>query len=150
VVEAVDLFERNRRVVEDFSTRTLSAIPSEYGRLVYVAMLRDVGTGRYLHAGLSAVHPEGAVHEVLAESHQEIFARILETPLELQLVDLRACLHSLGSEASYQAGRWRELEIYRALIPNGVPGPIRELYCANLDALLSVVQEESPTAASVS
>ena len=145
----LDLFERNRRVVEDFSTRTLAAIPSEYARLVYVAMLRDVGTGRYAHDGLSAAHPEGAVHEVLAESHQEIFARILETPLELQLLDLRACLHGLGNEAAYQAGRWRELEIYRALIPAGVPAPIRELYCANLEALLSVVQAESLTAASI-
>lgn len=142
----MDLFERNRRVVEDFSTRTLAAIPSEYGRLVYVAMLRDVGTGRYVHEGLAAVHPEGAVHEVLAESHQEIFARILETPLEMQLIDLRACLHSLGSEAAHQAARWRELEIYRALIPAGVPEPIRNLYCSNLEALLSVVQAETLTA----
>jgi hypothetical protein len=142
----VDALNRNRRLLEDFSSRTLGAIPSEYARLVYVSTLRDLATGRYEHAGLAVCYPEGAVHEALLESHAEIFARILEMPLATQLVDLRACLASLGEELRSQAARWRELEFYRVLVPTGVPPYIRELFCANLEALLSVVEKESAMA----
>lgn len=142
-MESLEAFERNRRLIEDFTTRTLSAIPSEYARLVYVSTLRDLPTGRYLHAGLSSRYPEGAVNEVLTASHGELFARILEMPLEEQFADLQTCLQGLGGELGKQAGRWRELEFYRALIPVGVTTQLRELFCANLDALLSVVEAES-------
>jgi hypothetical protein len=145
----LESFERNRRLVEDFTTRTLAAIPSEYARLVYVSTLRDLPSGRYEHTGLSSRYPEGAVNEVLAASHEELFARILEMSLESQLSDLRICLAGLGGELVKQAGRWRELEFYRALMPNGVAPNIRELFCSNLEALLSVV-EAAPATSSAS
>jgi hypothetical protein len=141
----MESFERNRRLIEDFTTRTLSSIPSEYGRLVYVSTLRDLPSGRYLHAGLSSKYPDGAVNEVLGASHEELFARILEMPLETQLTDLQICLTGLGGDLGRQAARWRELQFYRALIPTGVSAELRELFCANLEALLDVVENESAT-----
>jgi len=35
--------------------------PDEFGRLTYIASLRDLSTGRYEHAGLSALYPEEAI-----------------------------------------------------------------------------------------
>ena len=83
-METVERFQLNRRVIEDFTARTLAAIPSDYGRLLYVSSLRDLASGRYLHEGLAAIYPEQAVQQALARCHEELFARILETPLEQQ------------------------------------------------------------------
>ncbi len=146
---SLESFERNRRLIEDFSTRTLGAIPSEYARLVYVATLRDLPSGRYEHAGLTSRYPEGAVNEILTAAHDELFARILEMPLEAQFADLKICLEGLGGDLTRQAGRWRELEFYRALLPGGTPVDLRELFCANLEALLSVIEAQIPTPAAV-
>lgn len=139
----VDEFQRNRRVIEDFTSRTLAAIPSEYARLLYVSSLRDLASGRYLHEGLSAVYPEAAVQQALAHCHEELFARILETPLAQQEPDLQACLGNLEGDFRSVAARWLELQSYHLLLPTGVPSYLQDLFCSNLRALLGVFAEES-------
>jgi hypothetical protein len=79
-----DQILRNRSVVRDFAATTLAAIPSVFGRLVYIASLRDFSSGKYEHAGLAALYSAEAVQESLECCHYEIFQRILETPLSLQ------------------------------------------------------------------
>ena len=71
-------------MVRDFAATTLAAIPSVFGRLVYIASLRDFSSGKYEHAGLAALYSAEAVQESLECCHYEIFQRILETPLSLQ------------------------------------------------------------------
>jgi hypothetical protein len=137
-------FERNKALIEDFTERTLAAIPSEFGRLLYISTLRDLATGRYTHAGLEERYSEGAVHEVLSGSHQEILTRILETPLEQQIVDLGRCLENMPGDRCELAKQWRELEFYRAMLPLGLPSYVRELFCSNLEALLSILETAEP------
>ena len=141
-METLERFEQNRRVIEDFTARTLAAIPTDYARLLYVASLRDLASGRYVHEGLSAVYPEEAVQQALAYCHEELYGRILETPLEQQEWDLRGCLGTLDGEFWEILERWRELEFYRMLVPLGLPGYLRELFCSNLRILLAVLAEE--------
>jgi len=76
--------EQNRHIIHDFAVTTLSAIPDEFGRLTYIASLRDLSTGRYEHAGLSALYPEEAIQQALKQCHEEVFRRVLETPLSIQ------------------------------------------------------------------
>src|SRR5579862_1052435 len=123
-----DSFDRNRRLMEDLSARTLAAIPSEYGRLIYLASLRDLASGRYVHEGLQAQYPQGAVNEALARAHQEICARILETPLEQQEMDLFSCLRGFDASIEEVVANFRETESYRALLPHGLPKYIRDLF----------------------
>ena len=144
-METVERFQLNRRVIEDFTARTLAAIPSDYGRLLYVSSLRDLASGRYLHEGLAAIYPEEAVQQALARCHEELFARILETPLEQQEWDLRACLGALGGDFEAIVARWQELESYRLMLPAGVPGYLHDLFCSNLCALLGLFAEERAT-----
>lgn len=47
--------EPRPRPAEDLWRRTLSGIPSIYGRLAFLASLRDVNTGRYEHHGLAMI-----------------------------------------------------------------------------------------------
>jgi hypothetical protein len=144
-VETLEGFQQNRRVIEDFTQRTLEGIPSGFGRLLYVASLRDLASGRYCHEGLSAIYPQEAVQQALDHCHQQLFLRILEWRLAQQEWDLRACLGSLEGEFWGVVGRWRELEFYRCLVPCGVPEYLQELFCSNLRSLLTVLEEQHPT-----
>ena len=142
-MEALDEFQQNHRVIEDFASTTLAGIPGDLCRLLHLATLRDMATGRYRHAGLEAIYSEPAVHQALWLCHQELFERILETSLERQEVELRKCLEVLGAPTGEIAERWQEHEFYRFLIPSGVPSYLRELFCSNLGVLLRLITEES-------
>ncbi len=141
-METLERFQQYRRIIEDFTAHTLSAIPSEFGRLLYLASLRDLASGSYIHEGLSALYPEEAVQQALAYCHEEIFSKILEAPLEQQEWDVRACLGRLGGDFWAIVERWREVEFYRVLVPVGVPQYLQDLFCSNLRALLGVFAEE--------
>jgi hypothetical protein len=144
-MEALDEFRQNHRVIEDFASTTLAGIPGDLCRLLHVATLRDMGTGQYRHAGLEAIYSEPAVHQALLVCHQELFERILEASLEQQEVELRKCLDGLGGGTCEIAGRWREHEFYRVLIPSGVPSYLRELFCSNMCVLLGLIAEDDPS-----
>jgi hypothetical protein len=45
----------------------------------------------------------------------------------------------MEGEPDQIAARWLELEFYRMLMPFGVPEYLRDLFCANLRALLELV-----------
>jgi len=144
-MEALDEFQQNHRVIEDFASITLAGIPGDLCRLLHVATLRDMGTGRYRHEGLETIYSEPAVHQALGLCHQELFERILETSLEEQETDLRKCLEGLGASPGGVAARWQEHEFYRCLIPSGAPPYLRELFCSNLRVLLRLIAEEKST-----
>jgi hypothetical protein len=141
-MELWESFEINQRVVDDFSSRTLAAISSDYARLIHIAFLRDLATGTYRHEGLEATYSDAAVNDALKFCHEQSFRRILEMPLEKQEADLRECLRGMEGDADNVASRWLEVEFYRLLVPFGVPDYLRDLFCSNLRALLEVVAAE--------
>jgi len=139
-VHGLGQFQEHRRIIQDFSTTTLAAIPTDFGRLLYVASLRDLSSGNYGHAGLTAVYPREAVQQALQVCHEELFARILEAPLEDQERDLRFCLSQMESSSlSKTVRQWKETQAYHLLVPSGVPGYLRELFCSNVKALLEIL-----------
>jgi hypothetical protein len=140
--------QQNRRIIQDFTLTTLSAIPGEFGRLTYMASLRDLSSGRYEHAGLAALYPDEAVQQALELCHEQIFERVLETPLAKQELDLRECLEHMPSGLCSTLAHWRRMEAYRVLMPERAPGYLKELFCSNLRALLELLQEECSTAPS--
>jgi hypothetical protein len=134
--------QQNRRVIQDFTTTTLAAIPSAFARLTYLASLRDLSSGRYEHAGLTAVYPQEAVQQSLEQCHEEIFERILEAGLEEQERDLRAYLQAMQNGLCVAVSHWRKLEAYRMLLPAESPDYLKELFCSNIRALLEILEEE--------
>jgi hypothetical protein len=134
--------QQNRRVIHDFTSTTLAAIPSVFARLTYLASLRDLSSGRYEHAGLTAVYQQEAVQQALEHCHEEIFERILESPLEEQERDLRAHLEGMESGLCVAVSHWRKLEAYRTLLPAESPDYLKELFCSNIRVLLELLEEE--------
>ncbi len=143
-MKALTQFQQNRRVIQDFTASTLAGIPGQFARLVYVASLRDLSSGRYEHQGLAALYPEEAVQQALEVCHEQIFERILETPLSEQLEDLRTCLVAMEGGLSSAVSHWRQLEAYRVLMPEQAPDYLKELFLSNLRALLEILQEQDP------
>jgi hypothetical protein len=145
---ALTQLQQNRRIIQDFTMITLAAIPGLYARLTYVASLRDLSSGRYEHAGLSATYPDSAIQQALETCHEQVFEKILESPLAAQAIDLRTCLEGMQGGHTATVRHWQRMEAYRVLLPENAPDYLKDLFCSNLRALLEVFQVESPTVGS--
>ena len=145
-MESFERFHRSRCVFEDFTSRTLAVIPSDFGRLYYVSSLRDSLTGRYQHDGLMDVYSDNSVQEALGQCHEELFSRILETPLAEQERDLRKCLGAAGSKFWTFVDSWQNDKSFQTMCPEGLPGYLKDLFCSNLAALLAIFSSQRVTA----
>lgn len=134
--------QQNRKVIQDFTLTTLAGISGLYGRLIYVASLRDLSTGRYEHAGLAALYPDEALQQAIQVCHEQVFEKILEIPLSRQQDDLRICFTAMEGGLSAAVSHWQRLESYRFLIPEKSPDYLKDLFCSNLRALLEILQQE--------
>jgi hypothetical protein len=143
----MDSFHQNRSVIEDFTSRTLAAIPSDFGRLYYVSSLKDADTGRYRHDGLMTLYSEDSVQVALARCHEELFSRILETPLRQQERDLRDCLDIAGDKFRAVVESWRESRFFRTMCPEGLPSYLDDLFCSNMNVLLAVFSADRANSA---
>lgn len=141
----MDEILRIQPIVRDFTATTLAAIPNVVGRLIYIASLRDLSSGRYEHSGLTVVYPPDAVQEALKYCHQELFSRVLEMPLSIQEQDLSECLDGMAGPPSETIAHWRQLESYRILPPEDAPDYLRELFFSNLRALLEILEARRST-----
>ena len=141
-MDTLTQLQQNRRIIHDLTLSTLARIASSFSRLAYLASLRDISTNVYRHAGLSAVYPQAAVQQALEQCHQEIFERILETPLVEQEEDLRAHLSGMPNGSGRAATQWRRLEGYRSLLPADSPEYLKELFCSNVRAILEILEKE--------
>jgi hypothetical protein len=137
-MESLERFHQSRSVIEDFTSRTLAAISSDFGRLYYVSSLKDPGTGRYQHDGLMNLYSQASVQAALTHCHEELFSRILETPLSHQERDLRNCLESAGDQFWAVVESWRESRQFKTMCPGGLPDYLDELFCSNMNALLAI------------
>jgi hypothetical protein len=131
---------QNRRVIQDFTLTTLADIPGLFARLVYVASLRDLSSGKYEHAGLAALYPEEALQQALEVCHEQVFEKVLEASLEAQEEDLRGCLSRMSEGFCATVTHWQRMESYRVLLPEQSPDYLKELFCSNLRALLEILQ----------
>ena len=143
-MESIEHFQQSRAVIEDFSSQTLAAISSDFGRLYYVSSLKETGSGRYEHDGLARLYPETAVQAALSHCHEELFSRILETPLRDQERDLRDCLGKAGDRYWDVVENWRANGSFQEMCPEGLPDYLRDLFCSNMGALLAVFSSRKP------
>lgn len=145
-METLERYSQNQRIVDEFTAHWLAPIANDLGRLVYIAMLRDVSTGHYTHSGLERNFSPAAVHHALAFCHKELFERFLEAPLEIQEKYLRQWFAMIESPPAEIATRWLEAEFFRILVPQESPAYLRDLLFSNLRVILALVASEKPLA----
>jgi hypothetical protein len=138
-MESLERFQQSRAVIEDFTSRTLAVIPSDFARLYYLCSLKNPGTGRYEHDGLKEIYSESSVQAALAQCHAELFSRILETPLKDQERDVRKSLDTAGDELWSVVEAWRASRPFCTMCPEGLPSYLSDLFTSNMDALLGII-----------
>jgi hypothetical protein len=144
-MDSLERFQESRAVIEDFSSRTLAAISTDFARLHYVSSLKDSGTGRYEHDGIMSLYPENSVQSALTHCHEELFARILETPLQKQEGDLQDCLSVAGDQFWNVVEDWRESQSIDYMCPEGLPDYLHDMFHSNMSALLSILSTHKPS-----
>ena len=144
-MDTLTQLQQNRRIIHDLTSSALAPIPTAFGRLAYLSSLRDLSTNVYGHSGLAALYPPEAVRQALQQCHQELFERILETPLTLQEEDLRQHLSSTPDGLRAAVLNWLKLEAYRMLLPAEAPDYLKELFCSNVRAILQILSTELST-----
>ncbi len=144
-MESLDRFRQTQRLIEDFVEQTLAVLPGDLARLLHVASLRDLSSGRYRHTSLATQYGDEAVQQALAFCHEQLFLRILEMPLEQLECELRRYLASVADDFAEVAKWWQAQEPFCAAVPDGMPDYLRELFVSNLRVLLRVLTAEQTT-----
>jgi hypothetical protein len=131
-----------RDAAADIWRNTLSQIPSIFGRMVYLASLRNSNSGEYEHHGVAQFFGTEQANRALADSHMEIFGEWLCMDLQQQKCDLDIYLSGLEGVRRTVLSTWLRLEPYRGCVPGSAREVERELYLADLETLLELLRNE--------
>jgi hypothetical protein len=107
-----------------------------------LASLRDSNSGKYLHHGLAAVFGEEEAEQAMRDSHVEVFAQWLEMTLPEQKADLETYVRGLEVERRRVVEVWSRITPYLALPPASALQVERDLFLADLEAMLSLLRNE--------
>jgi hypothetical protein len=121
--------------------RTLSQIPTVFGRLVFLATQRDPATGKYSHEALVRLLGPDDADRTLCNSHHQVFSEWLGFSLAEQKADLDEYLNSPGTS--------REALHYQNLVPPTARDVERQLYLTDLETLLELLRYEHGGAFSI-
>lgn len=125
--------------VADLKNRTLSALPGEVARLLYLASTRDYSTGEYFHDGLASEFSGRAASEALTHCHRETFAALALSPLEQLVAQVSTYVTSTGAETEDVVRFWRKVEPYRVAVPADADSLAVELFASNVRIALEIL-----------
>jgi hypothetical protein len=125
-----------RSATADLLKNTLSRIPALFGRLEYLASLRDPNSGAYRHDGLAAMFGREESRSALSQTHRAVFREWLKLPLSEKKEDLAVYFEGLEIPLSTILVYWTTVPAYRGSMPASARESERELFCAELDVLL--------------
>ena len=134
----------HRQILFNLTTHYLEPLDGIFERINYLAGLRDPATGVYRHDRLGVVYGEEPVNEALAKSHEELFERLLETPLARQEQEFLAYLKERLGE-NEDALRYFE-DTMQSWIPAEAASYLKELFCSNLLVLCELHSQRNSTA----
>jgi len=134
-----------RSASADLNKNTLSRIPTVFGRLAYLASLRDSHSGVYRHHGFASVFGREESRKALGLSHEAVFQEWLNLPLTEKHQDLTEYFDGLEAPRSAVLEHWARVPDYRNYIPASARASERELFFAEFDVLLETFRcSDSP------
>lgn len=119
----------------------LDAIPTLFGRLVYLAALRDSTSGYYCEASLVPLLGTEGVDRAIRHSHHQVFSQWLSYSLSEQKEDLDDFLRARGHIPGKPIN-WSVEVPYRTLIPPAARDVEKQLYLADLETLMELLTAE--------
>jgi len=126
--------------VRDLRNRTLSRLPGDFSRLVYLASSRDLNTGRYSHDGLAFHFSENVASKAMAACHREIFDRLVYASLEELIEELCNYMSSTDERPEEFLKSWKHLGSYRVTIPSECDELEAEVFLSNVKMALAILQ----------
>lgn len=122
--------------------RTLSQIPSLFGRLVYLASLRDPVTGAYRHFGFSQRFTPREADKTMKRSHMNIFSDWLCFSLEEQKEDLDRYLDEIEADRNDVLANWTAFPPFTGFIPTQARDPQRQQFLSDMNVMLDLLRRE--------
>lgn len=135
------MLERN--ALADLWKHTLSQIPSTYGRLVYLASLRDTNSGAYRHHGLSAAFGREESLSAVRKSHDDTFQEWLSLPLSAKSVDLVAHFQNVEENPWQVVTYLARAKPYLSQAPDSASPAQRRQFRVEMEILLDLVKNDS-------
>jgi|SRR6478672_9851579 len=113
----------------------LNQVSTRFGRLVFLASLRDEATGLYGHPTLSRMLGDAEADRTLCHSHHQVFSQWIGLSLEEQKNDVDDYLRQSGEDP-------RSLRGFRRLAPPSARDVERQLYLTDLETVLELLKYE--------
>ena len=120
---------------EDLLKRTLSSVAGLWGRIFYLASLRDE-KGGYEHWGFTRAHGESAAQAAFSQAHSSAFSQALRTPLPELLEDMELAAGRMEISTAELIARLREQT--EQSVPRNLAGGTVRHFNSVLDALFLV------------
>ena len=131
---------REHELAEEVCLRDLSRIPTSYGRLVYLAGLRDPNTGKYEYYGTSPTEMAVA-NRRLERTHEQIFTHWVRLTLEKKMSDVEAYIEGIAHvDRRELIDAWLRLTPYKNLVPASIQGPERQRHVSDFEAILGLLK----------
>lgn len=146
-----DHFSDHSRSAEDGAAsnlwrHTLARIPSLFGRISYLASLRNANTGMYEHHGFAQRFSAAEADQVLRASHIGLFNEWLALGLQDQKLDLEEYLSGLDENIASVIATWVRLAPYQSCLPVGTRAVERELFMSDFHIILEMLMYEHAVA----
>ena len=135
------MLERN--ALADLWKHTLSQIPSIYGRLVYLASLRDANSGIYRHHGLSASFGREESLSALRKSHEDTFREWLRLPLSDKSADLVSYFQNVDEDPRQVVSYLARATPYLSQVPDSASRAQRRQFKMEIEILLELIKNDS-------
>jgi hypothetical protein len=131
-----------QHLVEPVCIRDLSHIDTSYGRLVYLAGLRNPDTGRYEHYGATgSVSGSLDASRSLRRIHEQIFKEWIGFTLERKKADIELYIAGIEQvDRGELIDAWLRLTPYKNLVPASIQGPEREKHTSDFEAILGLLK----------
>jgi hypothetical protein len=131
-----------RGAAPDLWRNTLSQISTIYGRLVYLATLRNPNTGKYEHHGLALLFGDSEADKALRKSHMDSFNEWLNFSLQEQKADVELYLSELEGSRQTVLENWSRLMPYSNLPPASARQVERTLFFTEVETILGLLRNE--------
>lgn len=130
-----------REASETLWVRDLSQIESSYGKLVYLAGLRNPDTGRYEHYANQGYSGVLVASRALKRVHESIFREWVSFPLERKKADIEFYISGIDQvDRAELVDAWLRLTPYKNLVPASIRGPEREKHISDFEAILGLLR----------
>ncbi len=126
--------------VTDLRNRTLSRLPGDFSRLVYLASSRDCNTGQYYHDGLAFHFSQNVASKAMALCHREIFDRLVYASLEELIEELCNYISSTDERPEEFLKSWTHLGSYRITVPSECDELEADVFLSNVKMALAILQ----------